>query len=87
MAQKAAEESIVLLKNDGILPLKKGVKAFCAAENRKVRNLLSAALGSFSGILLISIAEYTWFYPRNMFVFYFLFGIIAACIKLTKLEK
>lgn len=67
--------------------LKKGVKAFYAAENRKVRNLLSAALGSFSGILLISIAEYTWFYPRNMFVFYFLFGIIAACIKLTKLEK
>lgn len=67
--------------------LKSGVKAFYAAGNRKVRNILAAAVGAFCGILLVGVAEYTWFYPRNMFFFWFLFGIIAACIKLVKQEK
>lgn len=64
--------------------LKRGVKAFYGAENRAVRNLLAAAVGSFCGILLIGMAEYTWFYPRNMFLFWFLFGIIGACVKLVR---
>jgi len=66
--------------------VKNGVKAFYAAENRQVRNILSAAVGSFCGILLIGVAEYTWFYPRNMFFFWFLFAVIACCVKLVKLE-
>ena len=67
--------------------LKQGVKTFYACENKRLRNLLAAAVGSFCGILLIGIAEYTWFYPRNMFFFWFLFGIIAACVKLYRQEK
>ena len=67
--------------------VKRGVKAFYSSENKRVRNLLAASVGSFCGILLISIAEYTWFYPRNMFLFWFLFGIISACVKLVKAEK
>jgi len=66
--------------------VKRGVKAFYTAENKRVRNLLAASVGSFCGILLISIAEYTWFYPRNMFLFWFLFGVISACVKLVKME-
>ena len=31
----------------------------------------------------MSVAEYTWFYPRNMFLYWFLFGLIAACLKLV----
>lgn len=64
--------------------LKTGLKAYYSAENRAVRNLLSASVGSFAGILLISVAEYTWFYPRNMFFFWFLFGLIGACVKLVE---
>lgn len=67
--------------------LKSGVKAFYCAGNRRVKNLLAAAIGSFCGILLVGVAEYTWFYPRNMFFFWFLFGIIAACVKLVRQEK
>lgn len=67
--------------------LKIGVKAYYASENRQVRNLLSAAVGAFCGILLIGVAEYTWFYPRNMFLFWFLFAIIGACVKLVKKEN
>ena len=67
--------------------LKQGVKTFYASENKALRNVLSAAVGSFCGILLIGVAEYTWFYPRNLFFYWFLFGIIAVCVKLYKQEK
>ena len=42
------------------------------------------ALNLNCGILLISVAEYTWFYARNMFVYFFLFGLIAACATLAR---
>lgn len=64
--------------------LKAGIKAFLVCTDKRVKNLLAAALAGFSGILLISVAEYTWFYARNMFTYFFLFGVIAACIKLAR---
>ena len=64
--------------------LKRGVKAFCQGTNREVRHILAAAVGAFTGIHVISLAEYTWFYPRNMFTYWFLFGIILACVKLVR---
>ena len=67
--------------------LKSGVKAFCAAADVRLRRLLAAAIGGFCGILVIGLAEYTWFYPRNMFTWWFLFGVIAACVKLAHLQK
>jgi len=62
--------------------VKRGVKSFYACTDRKVKNLLAAAVGGFCGILVVGLAEYTWFYPRNMFIYWFLFGVIAACVKL-----
>ena len=67
-----------------VYQLKAGTKAFLRCADQRVRNLLAAALAGFCGILLISVAEYTWFYARNMFTYFFLFGVIAACIKLSK---
>ncbi len=67
--------------------LKNAVKAFRAAGNKRLKRLLAGAVSGFCGILLISIAEYTWFYPRNMFFYWSLFGIIAACVKLAGMEK
>ena len=66
--------------------LKTGIKAFAAGTDRRVKNLLAAALAGFCGILLISVAEYTWFYARNMFTYFFLFGVIAAGIKLSRIN-
>mgnify|MGYP005766749417 FL=1 len=63
--------------------LKRGVKGFFGRGDRRVKNLLAAAVGAFVGILVVSVAEYTWFYPRNMFLYWFLFGLIAACLKLV----
>ncbi len=64
--------------------LKTGVKAYVAGTDKRVKNLLAAALAGFCGIILISVAEYTWFYARNMFTYFFLFGVIAACIKISR---
>lgn len=64
--------------------VKRGVKAFYSGTDRQVKNLLAAALSSFCGILVVGLAEYTWFYTRNMFVWFFLFGFITACVKLLK---
>lgn len=64
--------------------LKSGVKALFSTADKRVKRLLAAATGAFCGILVIGVAEYTWFYPRNMFTWWFLFGVIAACIKLSR---
>ena len=64
--------------------LKAGVKSVLACTDRRVKSMLSAALAGLCGIMLISVAEYTWFYPRNMFVFWFLMGLIGAGVKLTR---
>ncbi len=64
--------------------LKAGVKAFIHSTDRKLKIMLSAALSALCGILVISLAEYTWFYPRNMFLFWFLFGVIAVCVKIAR---
>ncbi len=64
--------------------LKTGVKAFYRNTDRQVRHILAAAIGAFCGILVVSLAEYTWFYPRNMFTYWFLFGVILTCAKLVR---
>lgn len=58
--------------------VKSGIRAFVHAGDKRVRRMLAAAVGAFCGILVIGLAEYTWFYPRNMFTYWFLFGVIAA---------
>ena len=66
--------------------LKSGLKQFCGSKNKRLRVMLAGSLGAFCGILVVSIAEYTWFYPRNMFIFWFLMGVIMACVKLGRKE-
>jgi len=64
--------------------VKSGILAFRACSDPRLRRLLVAATAAFCGILLISFAEYTWYYPRNMFFYWFLFGVIGAGVKLVK---
>ncbi len=70
-----------------IYQIKTGIKCFAATADMRVKNLLAGSIAGFCGILVISCVEYTWFYPRNMFVYFFLFGIIGSCIKLVRMEQ
>lgn len=66
---------------------KRGVRAVCARRlPAEAENYLIALVGSLAGILVISIAEYTWFYPRVMFMFWSVIGLIGACIYVGKGE-
>ncbi len=62
--------------------IKEGLQAFRRTD-KELKRVIAAALGAFVGILAIGLVEYTWFYPRNMFLFWFLFGVIAAAVKLV----
>lgn len=66
---------------------KTALRQFCRTTDRDVRRLLAAAMGAFCGISVISVAEYTWFYPRNMFFYWILFGIILTCVKLGRISE
>lgn len=67
--------------------LKAGFKAYREGTDKRVKRMLAAAVSAMCGILVISVAEYTWFYPRNMFVFWFLFAVIAVCAKLARRQE
>lgn len=64
--------------------LKRAVKAYVSSVDKRIKTMLAASVSAMCGIMVVSIAEYTWFYPRNMFLFWFLFGVIAVCIKLAR---
>ena len=63
------------------------MRALFSHPDRRVKFMLAAAVGGFCGISVVSLAEYTWFYPRNMFTYWFLFGLVAACVKLTRFQR
>ena len=48
-----------------------------------VRLVLIAGVSSLIGIAFVSAAEYIWYYPRVMFCFFILTGIMAACVSMT----
>jgi len=52
LAQKATESSLVLLKNDGLLPLKKGIKVAVIGPNADNEDVL---LGNYNGIPIAAV--------------------------------
>lgn len=55
-----------------------------AQASKPVRLVLMAGVSSLVGIAFVSAAEYIWFYPRVMFCFFILTGVMAACVSITK---
>ena len=64
----------------------------CALVVRSAKNVLKekngdmriysvAAASSMLGILIIGFAEYVWFYPRNLFIFFIAIGVAMAAAR------
>jgi len=63
--------------------VKKSIQNMKKSEDHYFRNIFIASIASITGISFICIAEYVWFYPRTMLVFWITLGIIMSAIKLA----
>lgn len=51
------------------------------------KNYICATLASFTGVIFVCGVEYIWFYPRTMFVFFIMIGLIMATLNICKKER
>ncbi len=63
--------------------IKKCFKAVKKAADPVAANMLAAGAASITGILVVSLFEYVWFYPRTMLVFWAVAGLATAALKLA----
>jgi len=61
--------------------LKKGLATY-NRTGKTCRCIIIAAISAFAGISFTACAEYIWFYPRVMFVFWIVLGILLAAVKI-----
>lgn len=52
-----------------------------------LKNVLIAGISGLCGVLVIAAAEYIWYYPRVMLVFWVLMGIILTALRLAAPQK
>jgi len=52
-----------------------------------LKTILAAGTAALCGILVTSLVEYSWYYPRVMVMFWVLLGIIAAATYLAELKN
>lgn len=62
---------------------KRAVKA-CVGADRRLRLMIAAAAAGLCGILVMGLAEYVWFYTRSLYLFWFVFAVLAAGIKIAR---
>lgn len=68
-----------------IASIRKGLKTY-NNTNKTLRCIIIAAISSFAGISFSAATEYIWFYPRVMFTFFIVLGILLCAAKI-KTEK
>lgn len=62
---------------------KKGLSVVNQTD-KTLRCMIIAGISGFAGISFTSCAEYIWFYPRVMFVFWIVAGLILAAARISK---
>lgn len=55
-------------------------------ENSAARTITCAAASSLCGIMVCGLADYPWHYPRVMAIFWFVFAVALAGVKLCRRE-
>ena len=66
--------------------IRNGFKTISIA-NKEERAYLAAGIGALLGISFVCMAEYIWFYPRDMFAHFIVMGILVAVTKNISRER
>ncbi len=66
--------------------IKNGMKIFACNIDKKYKSIIISGISSIIGILVVCMAEYIWYYPRVMVVFWFVVGVTLTAINLARAE-
>lgn len=66
--------------------IRNGFKAVKLAD-KKEKSYIGAGIGALLGISFVCMAEYIWFYPRDMFAHFIVMGMLAAVIRNISKER
>ena len=67
--------------------IKDAIVMFFAVDDEFLKNVFLAGASSVLSILVISLVEYVWYYPRVMVVFWFVVGVILATLEINRSKK
>jgi putative inorganic carbon (HCO3(-)) transporter len=67
--------------------IKKGVTLISRGGNKYLENIVIACIASLTGIFIIGIVEYIWFYPRMANMFWMVIGIFLTALNLARSKK
>lgn len=62
---------------------KHAVKVCFSGIDRRIRLMIAAAAAGICGVLVMGLVEYVWFYTRSLYLFWFVFAVIVAGIKIA----
>ncbi len=64
--------------------IKRSIQNIYSTYDRLSKDITTAGLSSLAGILTVGLAEYVWFYPRVLLIFWTVIGIMLAMNKITR---
>ena len=67
--------------------IKRSMKAVYSSIDVQMKNILISGLASLAGILTVCLAEYVWFNPRTMLIFWTVIGIVLAALNIARVES
>lgn len=62
--------------------VKKGIRQVFTGGDRYLNNVFIAGIASFAGIMGAGLFEYVWFYPRILFMFWIIMGVMLAAVNI-----
>jgi len=63
---------------------KQGISAHVNTVDKEFKIYMAAGIGSLTAFVVFGMAEYVWFYPRVMLIFWLMAGIILAMTNIKK---
>ena len=84
-AQKTAQATRTTARSAAVTA-KSAARAVRHAPNSPARHMAIGGTSAILGALVCGLADYLWTYPRIMFLFWFVFGLTLAAIKVCKTE-